>query len=79
MGYFFFTALHFKFIYLYHYYSIDAMLVMSTVLRKQVCYGFPEVHKTEEVMNFISSLFPQMDAFLDCSKWLFLSLKICAL
>ncbi|GFN82406.1 importin-11 [Plakobranchus ocellatus] len=48
--------------------AVDRCRVILKIIRKQVCYGFREVHKCEEAMNFISNLFPQMDAFLDCRR-----------
>ncbi|XP_059176481.1 importin-11-like isoform X2 [Physella acuta] len=48
--------------------SIDRCKLILKVLRKQVCYGFKQVHKSEEAMNFISNLFPQLDTFLDCRR-----------
>lgn len=48
--------------------AVDRCRIILKILRKQVGYGIPDIHKKEEVMNFISNLFPQMDAFLDCRR-----------
>ncbi|KAH9500905.1 Importin-11, partial [Bulinus truncatus] len=47
---------------------IDRCRLILKVLRKQVSYGFKEVQKSPEAMNFISNLFPQLDALLDCRR-----------
>ncbi|XP_012942542.1 importin-11 isoform X2 [Aplysia californica] len=47
---------------------IDRCRLVLKVLRKQVCYGFKELAKSDEAMNFVSNLFPQLDALLDCRR-----------
>lgn len=47
---------------------IDRCRLILKILRKQVCYGFKEVQKSEHAMNFIANLFPQLDALLDCRR-----------
>ncbi|CAG5125621.1 unnamed protein product, partial [Candidula unifasciata] len=48
--------------------TIDRCRLILKVLRKQVGYGFKEVHNSSDAMNFISNLFPQLDALLDCRR-----------
>lgn len=48
--------------------SLDQARLVLKVLRKLSVYGFKEPHSNEEAMNFVASLFPQMEALLDCSK-----------
>jgi len=47
---------------------IEKCRLVLKVLRKQLCYGFKDVSKSEEAMNFVSSLFHQLDALLDCRR-----------
>ncbi|KAI8737854.1 importin-11, partial [Biomphalaria glabrata] len=48
--------------------SLDRCSLVLKVLRKQLCYGLQEVQTSPDAMNFISSLFPQLDALLDCRR-----------
>ncbi|KAK7116601.1 hypothetical protein V1264_002257 [Littorina saxatilis] len=48
--------------------SLEQARLALKVLRKLVIYGFKEPHINNDVMNFVSSIFPQLDALLDCRR-----------
>ncbi|KAK7479675.1 hypothetical protein BaRGS_00029051 [Batillaria attramentaria] len=48
--------------------SLEQCRLVLKVLRKLLTYGFREPHTNNDAMNFVSSLFAQLDAMLDCRR-----------
>ncbi|XP_048255112.1 importin-11-like [Haliotis rufescens] len=48
--------------------AVDRCILTLKILRKQTAFGFRELHTNPESVNFLGSIFPHLEAMLDCRR-----------